>query len=168
MRGSGSVDRGGSGSVNVKSGSVDRGDVNVMELKMMCWNVAGWSRGDGIGGDGVVESRDIRAKVITFFQPDIVCLVETWLKGDVGVVFDDYEWFGHNRASVSRKAVRGSGGVGLLVKKLILRDWSVEVVDMRLEDVMWVKLERKETSQAVFVAVCYFPPAGSSQGIDIE
>ena len=151
MRGSGSVDRGGSGSVNVKSGSVDRGDVNVMELKMMCWNVAGWSRGDGIGGDGVVESRDIRAKVITFFQPAIVCLVETWLKGDVGVVFDDYEWFGHNRASVSRKAVRGSGGVGLLVKKLILRDWSVEVVDMRLEDVMWVKLERKETSQAVLI-----------------
>ena len=90
------------------------------------------------------------------------------MKGDEGVVFDDYEWFSHNRASVSRKAVRGSGGVGLLVKKLILRDWSVEVVDMRLEDVMWVKLERKETSQAIFVAVCYFPPAGSSRYIDIE
>ena len=39
---------------------------------------------------------------------------------------------------------------------------------MRLEDVMWVKLERKETSQAIFVAVCYFPPAGSSWDIDIE
>ena len=92
------------------------------------------------------------------------------MKGGEGVVFDDYEWFGHNRGSVGRKAVGGSGGVGLtlLVKKLILRDWSVEVVDMRLEDVMWVKLERKETSQAIFVAVCYFPPAGSSRDIDIE
>ena len=65
----------------------------------------------------------IRAKVINLFKPDVVCLVETWLKEDKGVVFDDYEWFGHNRALVSRKAVRGSGGVGLLVKKLILRDW---------------------------------------------
>ena len=77
MQGSGSVDRGGSGSVNAKSGSVDVGDVNVMKLKMMCWNVAGWSRGDRIGGDRVVESHDIRAKVIDFFQPDIMCLVET-------------------------------------------------------------------------------------------
>ena len=59
------------------------------------------------------------------------------------MVFDDYEWFGHNRASVSRKAVRGSGGVGLLVKKLILRDWSVEVVDMQLEDVMCVNWSKR-------------------------
>ena len=88
------------------------------------------------------------------------------MKGDEGVVFDDYEWFGHNRASVSRKAVRGSGGV--LIKKLILRDWSVEMVDVRLEDIMLVKLQRKETSQAVFAAVWYFPPAGSSRDIDIE
>ena len=42
------------------------GDVEAMKLKMMCWNVAGWSRGDGIGGDRVVESRDIGAKVINF------------------------------------------------------------------------------------------------------
>ena len=40
---------------------------------------------------------------------------------------------------MSRKAVRGLGGV--LVKKLILRDWSVEVVNVRLEVVMLVKLE---------------------------
>ena len=26
-----------------------------------------------------MESRDIRAKVINIFQPDIVCMVETWL-----------------------------------------------------------------------------------------
>ena len=43
-----------------------------MILKMMCWNVAGWSRGDGIGGDRVVESRDIRTIIINFFQ--IMCV----------------------------------------------------------------------------------------------
>ena len=164
MRGSGSATRGRKGRVNGEGGSLDGGG----KFKMMCWNVAGWSRGDGGGDDRGVENRDIRAKVINFFQPDVVCLTETWLKGNEGVVFDEYEWFGHNRVLVSRKAVRGSGGVGVLVKNVILQDWSVKVIDMKLEDVMWVKLEHKETSHAVFIAVCYFPPASSSRDIDIE
>ena len=59
------------------------------------------------------------------------------------VLFDSYEWFGHNRTSVSRKAVRVSGGVGVLVKESVLHDWSVKVVDVQLEDVMWVKLDKR-------------------------
>ena len=94
-----------------------------------------------------------------------LCLVEKWLKGGEGVVFDDYGCFGHNRASVSRKAVIGSGGVRLLVKKLILGDWSVEVVDIRLEDVILVKLERKETQSLLQFATFL---AGSSWDIDPE
>ena len=58
--------------------------------------------------------------------------------------------------------MRGSGGVGVLVKESILCDWLVDVVDRQLEDVMWVRLEHRETSHAVFIEVCYFPPAGSS------
>ena len=84
------------------------------------------------------------------------------------MVFNGYEWFGHNRVSVSRKAVRGSGGAGLLVKRWILQDWSVEVVDVQLEDVMWVKFQQKQTSHVFFVVVCYLPPASSSRDVDIE
>ena len=84
MRGGGSVFRGGSESVNAKPGGLgaDRGDDEDVKLKTICWNVAGWSRGDGSGGGRVVESWDIRAKVINFFQPDILCMIETWLRGD--------------------------------------------------------------------------------------
>ena len=39
---------------------------------------------------------------------------------------------------------------------------------MQLEDVMWVRLEHRETSHAVFIAVCYFPPTGSSREVDTE
>lgn len=39
---------------------------------------------------------------------------------------------------------------------------------MRLEDVIWVKLDQRETTQAVFVACCYFPPAGSRWDIDTK
>ena len=62
------------------------------------------------------------------------------MKGNEGVVFDEYEWFGHNRVLVSRKAVRGSSGVGVLVKNVIFQDWSVKVIDVQLEDLMWIKL----------------------------
>ena len=53
----------------------------------------------------------------------------------------------------------------LLVKKLILGDWSVEVVDIRLEDVILVKLERKETQSLLQFATFL---AGSSWDIDPE
>ena len=79
-------------------------------------------------------------KIAKAGQPDIECFTETWLRGDEDVIFNGYGWFGH-RVSVSRKAVRGSGGVCLLVKRCGLQDWSVEVVDVQLEDVMWVKFQ---------------------------
>ena len=46
----------------------------------------------------MVEIQDITAKVINFFKPEIVCLVEKWLKGGEGMVFDDYECLSHNRS----------------------------------------------------------------------
>ena len=32
------------------------------------------------------------------------------------------EWFGHNRVNLSSKAIRGSGGVGVLIKEHFLLD----------------------------------------------
>ena len=54
----------------------------------------------------------MRAKVISFYKPDVVSLVETWLKGKEVAGSDGYHWFGHNRTSLSGKAVRGFGGLG--------------------------------------------------------
>ena len=31
---------------------------------------------------------------IDFYNPDVVCLVETWLKGGEVVGFEGYDWFG--------------------------------------------------------------------------
>ena len=58
------------------------------------------------------EGQDVRAEVIDFYRPEVVALVETWLTG--------YRWFGRNRRMLNRKAVRGSGGVGLLVCEEVL------------------------------------------------
>ena len=69
------------------------------------------------------------------FQPD-VGVAETWLKdGDVAAL-DGYSWCGHNRQALSRKAVRGSGGVGVFLRNDLLNDWTVEVVDSEVEDIL--------------------------------
>ena len=76
-------------------GVVDAGeecDENSMNAKMMCWNVAGWAWGDVNEGIRTVEEHDMRTKVINFYKPDVVCLVQTWLKGDEVLGFDGYHW----------------------------------------------------------------------------
>lgn len=42
--------------------------------------------------------------------------METWLRGEAGIEFEGYSWFGNNRKCLNSKAVRGSGGVGFLVR----------------------------------------------------
>ena len=43
-------------------------------------------------GIRTVEEHDMRTKVINFYKPDVVCLVQTWLKGDEVLGFDGYHW----------------------------------------------------------------------------
>ena len=42
--------------------------------------------------------------------------METWLREDEEVEFEGFRWFGQNRSQLNKKVVRGSGGVGILVK----------------------------------------------------
>lgn len=130
----------------------------------------GWAKGADLCSVRTVENLDMRAnlKVINFFQPDVVCLVETWLKGDETVGFDGYQWFGHNWSCLNKRARRGSSGVGVLVKSSICQDWLVDVVSAELEDVLWLKMQHKESMYTIFIAVCYIPPLGSSHDFDIE
>ena len=50
---------------------------------------------------------DMRAEVLDFYRPDVMALVETWLKEDEVIDVKGYLWFGRNRRSLHRKAVRG-------------------------------------------------------------
>ena len=118
-------------------------------VKMMCWNVAGWAREDRNDGVQTVDDRDTR------------------LKGDEVAGFDGYHWFAHNHSSLSRKAVRGSGGVGIMVKSSICQNWQIEIVDVTLEDVLWVKFQHQKSGCVAYVAVRYVPPVGSSGDVDV-
>ena len=63
--------------------------------------------------------------------------------------------------------MRGSGGVGVLVKSSICQNMLIGVVDVTLEDIMWVKFQHWNSGCVVYVAVCYVPPIGSSQDVDV-
>ena len=99
----------------------------------MCWNVCGWCKG-GRQIDQTKEDLDIRAEVIDLYRPDIVALVETWLKGHEEVVVEGYKWFGNNRKHLHRKTMRGSGGVGVLIREEVLKHYQVEILEAEIED----------------------------------
>ena len=149
-----------------ENSDIDGGDLDmesVRKLSMMCWNVCGWSnlsRGETQSGRGVGEN-DVRSLVLKQYQPDIVGVVESWLRKDEEVVFEGYKWFGNNRKVIHKKAVRGSGGVGVLVKESLLRSWSCEVLDNEVEDILWVKLSSVVSELVLLLAVCYIPPISS-------
>ena len=54
-----------------------------------------------------------------------------------------YKWFGHNRVDLSRKAIRGSGGVGALIKESLLSLYNVETVDTSFDGILWLVLSPK-------------------------
>ena len=133
---------------------------------MMCWNVGDWSK-DRSDCNKMEEVLDMRAKVVDLYRPDVIAVVETWLKGEKVIEVDGYRWVGRNRKGLHRKAVRGSGGVGLLIREGILEGYTVEILDSDVEDMLWVRMRQvdEEEDEALMIAVCYIPPESSSQGV---
>ena len=65
----------------------------------------------------------------------------------------------------AKNEVRGSGGVGLLVKERLYDKFNINVWDSSYEGILWVRFEQQENSQVIFlICVCYLPPSSSSRG----
>ena len=72
-----------------KRGERGRGRIRATEkegLRMMCWNVCGWYRKCMGQSSREQDGRDIRKEVISFYEPDILAVVETWLKGEESIL----------------------------------------------------------------------------------
>ena len=107
----------------------------------------------------------LRENVILATNLDIVCLCETFLRNSEAISLEGYKWIGHNRTNISRRAVRGSGGVGVLVKESMFDRFSIDIVDKRYEDILWITCTQLNNPENVlFICVCYLPPAASSRG----
>ena len=55
----------------------------------------------------------MRQNIVKCLSKDIFCVTETHLTGNEVVSVDSYKWYGHNRVGLHRRAVKGSGGVGI-------------------------------------------------------
>ena len=90
---------------------------------------------------------------------------EKFLRNSEIISIERYKWFGRNRTNTSKRAVRGSGGVGVLVKESMFDRFSIDIVDKSHEDILWIACTQiSNPENIVFICVCYLPPAASSRG----
>ena len=52
------------------------------------------------------------------------------------------EVVGRNRKGPDRRAVRGSGGVGLLIREEILVGYTIKILDSDVEDILWMRIRQ--------------------------
>jgi len=99
---------------------------------------------------------------------DVFAVCETFLRGNEEPKVNGYTWYGNNRTSTHRNAVRGSGGVGVFVKSELLDEYDITPLDKSVEDILWIQLKCKSSNLSMCLAVCYLPPNESSRPIDQE
>ena len=95
---------------------------------------------------------------------DIICINETFLLEGQEINVPGYKWFGNNRKHIARRACRGSGGVGMLIRTSILEKFDVAVMADKFEGILWAQLIHKSSKRSLGICACYLPPIGSSRG----
>ena len=119
--------------------------------------------------DKNTEAYQFKHQAIQSTDTDILCLSETFLKGDDAFDIDKYTWIGHNRTDINRKAVRGSGGVGVLLHDRITAMFHYEILDKSHEGILWIKLTPKmNNGVSLIICSCYLPPVDTSRPVDAE
>ena len=108
---------------------------------------------------------NFRESVIRALDLDIICVCETFLIGDECINIEGFQWIGNNRKILSRQALRGSGGVGILIRDSLADNYSVSVLDTDAEGILWVQFTGIIHHLEDFsLCVCYLPPSNSSRG----
>ena len=122
------------------------------------WNCRGWSLKEN-------DNSQFRKLVLQNSDCDDFAVCETFLHGNEVPKVNGYTWYGNNRTSTHRNAVRGSGGVGVFVKSELLDEYDIIPSDKSVEDILWIQLKCKSSNVSMCLAVCYLPPNESSRPI---
>ena len=64
--------------------------------------------------------------------------------------------------------MRGSGGVGIFVKKNLYRDFDIRNLNDDTEGILWLELLHKTTKECLRFCVCYLPPKNSPRAVNAE
>ena len=124
------------------------------------WNTCGWNKDE--------QSDHSKIREMCIQGIDIIGIAETKLRGNDKLIIDGYEWIGHNRVNIHKRAKIGSGGVGFLVKKCLYNIFNIDVLDKSYEGILWIKCSSKFCDAVISMCVCYLPPDGSTRNSDAE
>ena len=92
-------------------------------------------------------------------------MVETRLVKEQVIEIPGYTWYGNNRAKYKRQLEgQDSGGVGILCKDTLLRQFSITVLGNNYEDIISISLTNNRTAESMGICACYLPPIKSSRG----
>lgn len=91
-------------------------------------------------------------------------MCETHLKDEGEISIAGCTWYGHNRHNLASRAVHGSGGVGILVKNEILKDYDAAILDCSFEGILWLRLiDKGDINFYINICFAYLSPEGSSR-----
>ena len=114
------------------------------------------------------ENKYLREKLLHSFKFDIISLNETFLRDNKVVQLNGYTWFGNNRTNIHYRAVRGSGGVGLLVLNNLFELYNITLIDKEYEGVIGIRFCHKLSGYTFIVFSVYLPPENSARGCDSD
>ena len=105
----------------------------------------------------------MKEKLLLFNNPDIVCVTETHLKNNDQICIEGYKYYGLNRLLLNKHALRGSGGIGVLVKNVHFNNYLIKTCYEWKDNLFGLKLENKYSSETLIVYCIYVPPPESSR-----
>lgn len=108
----------------------------------------------------------MRSALLLPLEADIISINETHLTGSDEISLEGYVWYGHNRQTIHRKAPKGSGGVGILVKNWMFDEFEIKVIDKSVEGILGLQFTCKYSDYTFVVFTSYLPPENSVWGRD--
>lgn len=78
-----------------------------------------------------------------------------------------YEWYPHSRVNKHVNASIVHGGVGLLVKKDMIRLFDIDILDKSRDGLLTVRMKNKHSEFSFVIFIVYCAPEGSPWSQDI-
>ena len=109
----------------------------------------------------------LHTKLVTFNNPNIICVTETHLRDSEEIEVENYRFYGLNRPNNPR-STHGSGGVGILIEADIYNSCAVQKCCEIDDNVLGLMVTNKYSGCTYLVICIYLPPDSSRYGQNNE
>ena len=133
------------------------------KYKICAWNVNGWYSKEH------PENTKFKYDVVTLLNHDIYFLSETFCKNDDTISVSNYTCFNFNRQTISKRSIRGLGGIAILLSnKLLVNHTVISVMKGNQDGILGLKLKSHENDSLIGLIANYLPPDSFHYGKDPE